>query len=75
MPVGINGYMSQFADEAKLIRLNNEERNEDMEKGLERVYRWNQMLRMEFNASNVTLCRSGQVKIDQEKHIEWVLER
>lgn len=75
MPVGINGYMSQFADEAKLIRLNNEERNEDMEKGLERVYRWNQMLRMEFNASNVTLCRSGQVKIDQEKDIEWVLER
>lgn len=71
MPEGMNCYMSLLANNAKLIRKVKNEDCEELERDLDRSYRWG----MEFSAIKCHIMEIGASKIRPKKHIGWVERR
>ncbi len=63
MPQGINGYISLFADDAKLQRrIQKEEDCKALQKDLDTLYDWSRTWDMEFNAKKCHVLRMGRVR-------------
>lgn len=61
LPIGINSYMSMFADDVKILRkITNRNSCEELQRDLDKIYKWSTKWKMKFNTGKCHVLEMGR---------------